>query len=201
MKHTRPAACHLQGCVTFPRSSERGPIEAVHRLVAATRCVASHFRAHRSAAPLKHVSDQSRRCRRAHEFPRSSERGPIEATQSPLEPPDLHRFPRSSERGPIEARSCESRLLTAQESYDFRAHRSAAPLKPDPRRTSFAIGAQFPRSSERGPIEAIGVGSRVDPRAGDFRAHRSAAPLKHYADAQHLPRLASISALIGARPH
>ncbi len=62
-------------------------------------------------------------------FPRSSERGPIEASFAGSGSAGVNwSFPRSSERGPIEA----SKTHTA----------------------SF-LSDGFPRSSERGPIEAL----------------------------------------------
>ena len=63
-----------------------------------------------------------------------------------------------------------------KETTHFRAHRSAAPLKLAAVVDDFDRRREFPRSSERGPIEA------------------ATAVL-----IAHTPRL--ISALIGARPH
>ena len=60
-------------------------------------------------------------------FPRSNERGPIEALGSSTVKEAYHRFPRSNERGPIEAGG-HSMLLHGL--------------------------TLFPRSNERGPIEA-----------------------------------------------
>ena len=62
------------------------------------------------------------------QFPRSQERGPIEANPLYSEIADQGVFPRSQERGPIEA------------------YTSPSCLSPK---------GQFPRSQERGPIEAI----------------------------------------------
>src|SRR2546421_385142 len=60
-------------------------------------------------------------------FPRSSERGPIEARlRLPVHHPKA-KFPRSSERAPIEARRRTARPGLKQRY--FRAHLSAAPLK------------------------------------------------------------------------
>ena len=61
------------------------------------------------------------------EFPRSNDRGPIEATTVSAEPPLVVSFPRSNDRGPIEARGW---------SWNAQA------------------GRLFPRSNDRGPIEA-----------------------------------------------
>ena len=85
-------------------------------------------------------------------FPRSSERGPIEATCPPSATAPLDSFPRSSERGPIEAAAGVED--PASELLYFRAHQSAAPLK-------------------RAIASATGDG------LNHFRAHQSAAPLKH----------------------
>ena len=60
----------------------------------------------------------------------------------------------------------------------FRAHVSAAPLKPVNAYLVLEIAAMFPRSHERGPIEARRL--RVNRNQMiSFRAHMSAAPLKH----------------------
>src|SRR5271157_1101036 len=87
--------------MAFPRSRERGPIEAWRGLRGGARDRA-HFRAHVSAAPLKQLKFQR------------LELG-------------LRIFPRSRERGPIEA---GPRLGRSRCSLHFRAHVSAAPLKP-----------------------------------------------------------------------
>ena len=61
----------------------------------------------------------------------------------------------------------------------FRARLSAAPLKHalEPGPTN-GVGF-FPRSTERGPVEAVTLRGRGPDRAGPFRARLSAAPLKH----------------------
>src|SRR6267154_3586657 len=82
-----------------------------------------------SAAPLKQGA-AVRPGGLGHEFPRSNERGPIEAVSAWFgEAASTPTFPRSNERGPIEA-----------------CHESA--------RSHDREGA-FPRSNERGPIEAM----------------------------------------------
>src|SRR5579883_521721 len=154
-------------------------------------------------------------------FPRSSERGPIEAaiprnlsihschfrahpSAAPLKPISkpftfsaTKTFPRSSERGPIEA----SRKDGPREGKDFhfRAHPSAAPLKLQRIHFSQHSRFRFPRSSERGPIEAR-ERMEYSPRQGNFRAHPSAAPVK-LVSAWSIRRAKEISALIRARPH
>src|SRR5258708_3665607 len=108
------------------------------------------FRAHVSAATLKPFCplDQAHDVR---EFPRSRERGHIEARLN-NESPALDRlFPRSRERGHIEA-----------------------PCNHGKRRR--ASGA-FPRSRERGHIEAFLQSLLYSPQSR-FRAHVSAATLK-----------------------
>src|SRR5579875_1985865 len=113
--------------VIFPRSPDRGPIDA-SKALAARSTVASHFRDHQIAAPLKHCpfapgagaapphfrdhqiaaplkpgGKPYEVTPREGEFPRSPDRGPIEAIcLLPLETA-LRLFPRSPDRGPIEA--------------------------------------------------------------------------------------------------
>ncbi len=62
-------------------------------------------------------------------------------------------------------------------TVDFRAHLSAAPLKLVLRQRSGSNGSAFPRSSERGPIEAL-LAEQCHQNLSYFRAHLSAAPLK-----------------------
>ena len=68
--------------------------------------------------------------------------------------------------------------LTDSHKGCFRAHVSAAPLKRgiDIRKSTDA--ARFPRSRERGPIEACFALAGAGAGVGRFRAHVSAAPLK-----------------------
>ena len=87
--------------MTFPRSTERGPIEAWW----AVACRGS------------------RNC-----FPRSTERGPIEAGERLFQRSRDARFPRSTERGPIEA---VSGCMWSGFTQPFRVQQNAAPLKPD----------------------------------------------------------------------
>src|SRR5207302_3750421 len=83
---------------------------------------------------------------------RSPERGPIEANTFRWEFQMGREFPRSPERGPIEARTFPCRS-SAHDRY-FRAHQSAAPLKPLEEEGGGCSRHVFPRSPERGPIEA-----------------------------------------------
>ena len=84
------------------------------------------FRAHVSAAPLKRQFRDRCTCRN-HSFPRSRERGPVEAP---------------------------SRDAPRDQFVRFRAHVSAAPLKLGSKRLSYHSSCLFPRSRERGPVEA-----------------------------------------------
>ena len=84
------------------------------------------FRVHTNAAPLKPVPTIARRPVPVI-FPRSHERGPIEAI--PTQPP-------------------------FRSFYTFRVHTNAAPLKPILRLGVLTLRQPFPRSHERGPIEA-----------------------------------------------
>ena len=61
----------------------------------------------------------------------------------------------------------------------FHAYGSAAPLKLGLSQSYSRRTRAFPRSSERGPIEAFKEVVYLAPTA-HFRAHRSAAPLKRY---------------------
>ena len=132
------------------------------------------FRVHPNAAPLKPSVNTQLAAAAKAVFPRSSERGPIEAfsasprpsclrafrvhpNAAPLKPfgaaglpVSFGRFPRSSERGPIEA---DYRVPPPDQADAFRVHPNAAPLKPDELEDG-EDAVIFPRSSERGPIEA-----------------------------------------------
>ncbi len=75
----------------------------------------------------------------------------------------------------------------------FRGHLTAAPLKPAGGVESGNNNPTFPRSPDRGPIEA----GRLDPlelRGGDFRGHLTAAPLKQKGSARP-PAIPEISAV------
>ena len=91
-------------------------------------------------------------------FPRSTERGPIEAIKLLAAVFADDRFPRSTERGPIEAsftRSATRRQTT------FRVQQNAAPLKLDAVHRRAGGNGGFPRSTERGPIEANNAFTKV----------------------------------------
>ncbi len=86
----------------FPRSNERGSIEAPPGSVQ-TFSVATAFRVQTNAAPLKHVPIDPEDDTKGT-FPRSNERGSIEAFGHALSRRITSTFPRSNERGSIEAR-------------------------------------------------------------------------------------------------
>ena len=110
---------------TFPRSRERGPVEA-RSLVTDSR-VGLFFRAHVSAAPLKHQARQG--------HPRRLQPFRAHVSAAPLKPV----IPRRSLTIGLRA---------------FRAHVSAAPLKHSQENASIKQTKHFPRSRERGPVEA-----------------------------------------------
>ena len=109
-------------------------------------------------------------------FPRSPERGPIEAVRSrqPAMLPTYFRALLSA--APL--KQPQPRVHPQQDQRHFRALLSAAPLKPPSFLSRVAMSALFPRSPERGPIEAdlesLFIGTYTN-----FRALLSAAPLKH----------------------
>ena len=85
-----------------------------------------YFRDRKIAAPLKHhIASQVKGC--------------------------LTTFPRSKDRGPIEAEMLATHLSMRE---DFRDRKIAAPLKLAERREFRTDPVGFPRSKDRGPIEA-----------------------------------------------
>src|SRR5579875_810992 len=114
--------------MAFPRSPDRGPIEA--GVVGGwPEGQPLDFRDHQIAAPLKHCALTLKR-KMDVIFPRSPDRGPIEALSVCAWCWSCAAaFPRSPDRGPIEA----GRFAGA-----------------------FALVFGFPRSPDRGPIEARG---------------------------------------------
>src|SRR5258708_15976891 len=96
----------LPGPSEFPRSRDRGPIEAM-KCRGSTAAARKHFRDHVIAAPLKHHTHRTVRLILAP-FPRSRDPGPIEAISPLAGPPGELVLPRSRDRGPIEARTGES---------------------------------------------------------------------------------------------
>ena len=85
-------------------------------------------------------------------FPRSKERGLIEAAVDLSQPGACGPFPRSKERGLIEA----ERIVRIQVELPptFRVRKNAASLKLAMSARNFSPVLSFPRSKERGLIEA-----------------------------------------------
>ncbi|GEM_PF-1192902 len=114
--------------VIFPRSPDRGPIEA-SKALAARSTVASHFRDHQIAAPLKHC---------------------------PFAPGAGAAPPHFRDHQIAAPLKLDDSLERSRWCLDFRDHQIAAPLKPGgkPYEVTPREG-EFPRSPDRGPIEAI----------------------------------------------
>ena len=110
-----------------------------------------HFRAHVSAAPLKQYKEFCLPSS-GSKFPRSRERGPIEADRRWAQGWWFGWYFRAH----VSAAPLKRRMHAAcsHHAKDFRAHVSAAPLKPPASRRGQRSTATFPRSRERGPIEA-----------------------------------------------
>src|SRR5207244_230917 len=89
----------------FPRSIDRGPIEAIREW--SSKGTFRHFRDRLIAAPLKLWHDTAFPST-DYTFPRSIDRGPIEADKKLLARVIHIVFPRSIDRGPIEATRAES---------------------------------------------------------------------------------------------
>ena len=85
-------------------------------------------------------------------FPRSSERGSVEAARAVTKADATACFPRSSERGSVEA--VPHGIGGSNARGAFRVLRNAAPLKPRLSKKTKEIPRRFPRSSERGSVEA-----------------------------------------------
>src|SRR5579872_2915449 len=107
------------------------------------------FRDHMIAASLKRHHEAAGAP--APRFPRSYDRGLIEARKRGGTPFRNGRFPRSYDRGLIEAPG--NRGWSARQSAGFRDHMIAASLKPGAADVGYAY-ALFPRSYDRGLIEA-----------------------------------------------
>ena len=133
-------------------------------------CRKCAFRVHTNAAPLKPGPGHSSVGERAV-FPRSHERGPIEAYLHLLNFALIFFFPRSHERGPIEARDFVSDELP--DSSFPRSH-ERGPIEAVPLGTLLVASAFFPRSHERGPIEAprLGLARETSPALSAFTRTR-----------------------------
>src|SRR5579875_293003 len=95
----------------FPRSFDRGPIEAM-RIERTRDTRTDYFRDHLIAAPLM-LGVVCGRAVCKDLFPRSFDRGPIEAWRPAGDQIGKTLFPRSFDRGPIEALSSISYRLRA----------------------------------------------------------------------------------------
>ena len=133
----------------FPRSIDRGPIEAMP-VVQAHGCATNQFPRSIDRGPIEAGSGAMRMCQK-RSFPRSIDRGPIEARIGRANRWSCTAFPRSIDRGPIEAGT--TRPETGPSS-DFRGRSTAAPLKRSLRPACTRNHSIFPRSIDRGPIEA-----------------------------------------------
>ena len=124
------------------------PLKLGRRAALAGR--SSDFRVQLSAAPLK-LGGPRRFCELGAGFPRSIERGPIEARPSS----GLYRHPGYFR---VQLSAAPLKLLEPFTSgpplQDFRVQLSAAPLKLQITEEEVGDAWRFPRSIERGPIEA-----------------------------------------------
>ncbi len=126
-------------------------------------------------------------------------------------------YPRSHDRGPIEAQRRRSRLPARKAT--IRGHMTAAPLKLSSS-LMVKVGSIFyprshdrgpiearprlhwmlwwrriyPRSHDRGPIEAVAEAQGESSLPGSIRGHMTAAPLKHQWRGT-LPAVARLSAV------
>ncbi len=98
---------------------------------------------------------------------------------------DGHLFPRSAERGSIEAASRKRTVLSGSRSFHVRL--SVAPLKPGYGFAEFQRRRMFPRSAERGSIEAITPAGAIAKTVQSFHVRLSVAPLKRPAGAPATP--------------
>ncbi len=134
-----------------------------------------YFRDHQIAAPLKHdwpAASESPR----NQFPRSPDRGPIEALPACWLRSASAYFRDHQIAAPLKQRNSPMHGLA--KFPHFRDHQIAAPLKRASEIRSGEFSPGFPRSPDRGPIEAAArLRQRCLPRP-DFRDHQIAAPLK-----------------------
>src|SRR5262249_15926145 len=105
-------------------------------------------------------------------FPRSRERGPVEATKrEPMETP-LTEFPRSRERGPVEALS--TTRTAGRLKLDFRAHVSAPPLTPVCDVCRLLSSFNFRAHVSAAPLKLQQPAQLLGRQLAHFRAHVSA---------------------------
>ena len=121
--------------LSYPRSHDRGPIEA-------------RLRRHgRTALSVN--------------YPRSHDRGPIEASRPASTPDNEPNYPRSHDRGPIEAaRRCQREGFQNLEGSP-RSH-DRGPIEANCRAWACRCLVTYPRSHDRGPIEAPSVRPACD---------------------------------------
>ena len=115
-------------------------------------------------------------------FPRSKDRGLIEARVSMALLSGTCSFPRSKDRGLIEARLVErvTEVVTS-----FRDRKIAASLKLRPQRPGRCRSVSFPRSKDRGLIEACGRRLLHSGCRTRFRDRKIAASLKRFSQDAH----------------
>jgi len=137
-------------------------------------CIAAiPFRVQQNAAPLKPECQATRR-KMTGRFPRSTERGPIEATLRTLERSRRVAFRVQQNAAPLKPLSFQ---FGSVNQVTFRVQQNAAPLKPAYAESVRGVVQPFPRSTERGPIEAF-VRLLVTLNREAFRVQQNAAPLK-----------------------
>ncbi len=127
------------------------------------------FHVRMNVAQLKH-NPFSQFCHTLNSFPRSNERGSIEAHRrfEPVKPDD--EFPRSNERGSIEAQP--GIACSGVGSYTFPRSNERGSIEAPRIYPRSSQGARFPRSNERGSIEADASGNeqsraRMFPRSNE----------------------------------
>ena len=157
----------------FPRSFERGPIEASPDLV--NRTHAEQFPRSFERGPIEASMQIVILCRNTWNFHVHLNVAPLKLTPSRRVPPGQRIFPRSFERGPIEA---SPHPLSAQRVVTFPRSFERGPIEAFNTNTNLPKLYVFPRSFERGPIEAYTI---EEPRLdwAHFHVHLNVAPLKH----------------------
>ncbi len=109
------------------------------------------IRGHMTAAPLK-LSIAKLTGPRCHPYPRSHDRGPIEASPSCAGWKMERSYPRSHDRGPVEASKTGRPRLPEFQDYP-RSH-DRGPIEASCVLNFGTAFTGYPRSHDRGPIEA-----------------------------------------------
>ncbi len=142
-----------------PRSSERGPVEALtsglgRERYAGTSSPRSSERGPVEATPARVGDFSPRRPRLISAL--NPERGPVEAPSWRALRRQRHVSPRSIERGPVEASSRPTNCKLRRLESPIRAQSERGPVEAQPRRSLPVSTRRFvsPRSIERGPVEA-----------------------------------------------